>query len=251
MSDAVTQVSVIMPTLNEAGNIAALIRRTACALEGAGFGDFEIIVVDDNSADRTWEIAGQANDLGGKLKVIRRRTNHGLTASICEGIDATRFEVIVWMDCDFSHPPERIPQLLYMLGQGFDVAVNSRYTTGGGEDRVGKGGYLQRVLSWVLNWSVRFLLHPSFSDWTSGFIAVRRGVLEAVPLRGDYGEYFIDFIFRVMHRKFRVCELPYFALPRQSGESKTGTNLMQYVARGRKYFSTVFRLRIDSMIGWL
>jgi dolichol-phosphate mannosyltransferase len=104
------------------------------------------------------------------------------------------------MDCDYSHPPDRIPQMLYMLAQGYDVVVNSRYTVGGGESRSGKGGTLQRWLSGALNWSVRFMLRPSFSDYTSGFVAVRREVLAEIPLRGDYGEYFVDFIFRALRR---------------------------------------------------
>jgi dolichol-phosphate mannosyltransferase len=108
---------------------------------------------------------------------------------------------------------------------------------------------MQRFLSTALNWSVRFLLQASFSDYTSGFIAVRRPVLEALPLRGDYGEYFVDFIFRALRRKYKVCELPYFAMPRRSGESKTGTTLRQYLRRGRKYIWTVLRLRWDALLG--
>ena len=100
------------------------------------------------------------------------------------------------MDCDFSHPPEKIPQMLYMIAQGYDVVVNSRYVVGGGEDRGGKGGASQLVLSRLLNWGTRFMLKPSFSDYTSGFVAVRRHVLQEFELRGDYGEYFIDFIYQ-------------------------------------------------------
>jgi dolichol-phosphate mannosyltransferase len=154
------------------------------------------------------------------------------------------------MDSDFSHPPEKIPQLLYMLDQGFDVVVNSRYVVGGGEDRSGKGGALQLILSRLLNWGIRFMLKPSFSDYTSGFVAVRRPVLRAFDLRGDYGEYFIDFIYRVIRsRKFRVCELPYIAPPRRSGSSKTGSTLGQYLRRGWKYVLTVMRLRLGVAAG--
>ena len=87
---------------------------------------------------------------------------------------------------------------------------------------------------------------PETSDFTSGFVATRRAVLDEYELTGDYGEYFIDFIFRVLQgRKFRVCELPYVAPPRRSGESKTGTSLAQYMKRGRKYLWTVVRLRLS------
>jgi dolichol-phosphate mannosyltransferase len=244
-------VSVIMPTLNEAGNIVSLIRCTVDVLQKAGVDEIEIIVVDDDSPDRTWEIASQIVYSPARVEVIRRMENHGLAASLSAGIEAARYNVIVWLDCDFSHPPECIPQMLYMLDQGFDVVVNSRYVVGGGEDRIGKGGALQRLLSLLLNWSVRFFLDASFADYTSGFVAVRREVLQEIPLRGDYGEYFVDFIFRTVHKKYRVCELPYMAMPRRSGESKTGTNLLQYLRRGRKYAGTIARLRLATLLGRL
>ncbi len=239
-------VSVLMPTYNEAGNIEDLIRETARVLEEAGIPDYELIVVDDDSPDGTWEKASavQGVDLA-RIRVIRRMQDHGLTASLREGIQAARHEVVVWMDCDFSHPPDKIPQMLYMIGQGYDVVVNSRYVIGGGEDRGGKGGASQLVLSRVLNWGTRFMLKPSFSDYTSGFVAVRRPVLEEFELRGDYGEYFIDFIYRVIRsRRLRVCELPYVAPPRRTGTSKTGTTMGQYLGRGTKYMWTVIRLRL-------
>lgn len=238
-----------MPTLNEAGNIADLIRQAVQAVAEAGIKDIEVLVIDDDSPDHTWEIAANVVCQEAWVRVIRRMSDHGLTTSLREGIAAAQHAVIVWMDCDFSHPPERIPQMLYMLDQGFDIAVNSRYVVGGGEDRAGKGGPLQRLLSIALNWGVRFLLYPAFSDYTSGFVAVRREVLAAIPLRGDYGEYFVDFIFRALRARYRVCELPYFALPRRSGESKTGSTLRQYARRGRKYLGTVLRLRLEVLRG--
>jgi dolichol-phosphate mannosyltransferase len=239
-------VSVIMPTYNEAGHIQDLIRDTMRSLDLAEIREYEVIVVDDDSQDLTWEQAGATAGIdGSRLSVIRRMHDHGLTASLRDGIDSARHDVVVWMDCDFSHPPEKIPQLLYMLDQGFDVVVNSRYAIGGGEDRGGKGGAIQLVLSRLLNWGIRFMLKPSFSDYTSGFVASRRKVLDEFPLRGDYGEYFIDYIYSVLQtRRFRVCELPYVAPPRRSGESKTGTSLGQYLRRGSKYLWTVAGLRL-------
>jgi dolichol-phosphate mannosyltransferase len=247
----ITGVSIIMPTLNEAGNIVSLIHCTVDALQKAGVNEIEIVVVDDDSPDRTWEIASKIVCPPAHIEVIRRMENHGLTASLTAGIEAARYNGIVWLDCDFSHPPERIPQILTMLDQGFDVAVNSRYVRGGGENRIGKGGAAQRSMSLLFNWMMRFFLVPSFADYTSGFVAVRKEVLQEIPLRGDYGEYFVDFIYRSLRKKYRVCELPYMAMPRRSGESKTGTNLLQYLRRGRKYVDTIARLRLATLLGKL
>jgi dolichol-phosphate mannosyltransferase len=247
----ISGVSVLLPTLNEAGNIANLIQSTVAALKKAGITEIQIIVVDDDSPDRTWEIASSVVYPPAQVEVIRRMENHGLTASLSAGIEAARQDVIVWMDCDFSHPPEHIPQMLYMLEQGFDVVVNSRYVVGGGEDRSGEWGATQMFLSLSLNWFTRFFLDAAFADYTSGFVAVRKKVMQEIQLRGDYGEYFVDFIFRTLRKKYRVCELPYMAMPRRSGESKTGTNLYQFLRRGRKYINTVVRLRLAALTGRL
>lgn len=242
-------VSVILPTLNEAGNIGDLIRLTARVLQETGIPRVEILVVDDDSPDLTWEVADQVQCPPVEVRVLRRMAAHGLTKSLQAGIDAACQDVIVWLDCDFSHPPEYIPQLLFMIEQGFDIVVNSRYTIGGSEVREGKGGFIQLALSRLLNWGVRFLLNPAFSDYTSGFVAVRRPVLMGLHLQGDYGEYFVDFVFRALRAGYRVCELPFIAPPRRSGESKTGRRMSDYLWRGRKYIWAVLKLRWNVLCG--
>lgn len=242
---AVRSVSIVMPTYNEAGNISRLIVETVRFVKQSGVEDIEVIVVDDDSPDLTWKLAEETACPDAQVRVIRRMRDHGLTASLNEGIAAARKEVVVWLDCDFSQPPDKIPQMLSKIGQGFDVAVNSRYMPGGGEARSGRGGELQLLLSRRLNAVLRFLLQPSFHDYTSGFVAVRRGVFNDMKLRGDYGEYFIDFIYRVLRdNRYQVAELPYIMQPRFSGESKTGSNLFQFMKRGRKYLNTIIRLRL-------
>ena len=250
--NSIKSVTVIMPTFNEVGNIKDLIIQSIESIKRCGVDSIEIIVVDDDSPDRTWEVASQINSPDATIKIIRRQENPGLTNSLNEGIEQATKEVIVWLDCDFSHPPNKIPQLLFMLGQGYDVAVNSRYTIGAGEDREGKGGLMQLFLSRLLNWSIRFLLFPSFSDYTSGFVAVKRKVFDELKLQGDYGEYFVDFIFRILKKeKYLVCELPFVAPPRKTGESKTGNNIYDYFMRGRKYIFTVMKLRALSLLSKL
>lgn len=237
-------VSVIMPTYNEAGNIADLMRSAVENVRQTGIRDIELLIADDDSPDLTWQIAAATPIPGVTVKVLRRLENHGLTASLNDAIDAADNDVIIWFDCDFSQPPERIPQLLEKISAGYDVAVNSRYLPGGGENRCGDGSALHLFLSKYLNYSLRHLLDPAFTDYTSGFIAVRRQVFQSLRLRGDYGEYFIDFIFRVLlEGRFSVIELPYVMQPRRSGVSKTGTNLLHYLSRGRKYLTTILALR--------
>lgn len=247
---SINSVTIVMPTFNESGNVADLITESVLHVRAFGVFDIEVIVVDDDSPDQTWRIAQETKCNDAEIRVIRRMKDHGLTASINEGISAARKEVVVWFDCDFSQPPDRIPQLLFMINQGFDVVVNSRYVLGGGEARSGKGGSLQLFLSRHLNSLLRLLLNSSFYDYTSGFVAVRKNVFNDMRLTGDYGEYFIDFIYRVLRdKRYRVCELPYMMQPRRSGQSKTGSNIFQFMKRGRKYIWAILRLRTSQLTG--
>jgi dolichol-phosphate mannosyltransferase len=233
-----------MPTYNEAGNVADLMREAVSNVSKCGFKEIEVIVADDNSPDLTWQIAAATEITGVTVTVLRRMENHGLTASLNDAITSAKNDIIIWFDCDFSQPPDRIPQLLEKIREGFDVAVNSRYLPGGGENRSGDGSALHLFLSRSLNNFLRHFLDPSFTDYTSGFIAARREVFQDISLRGDYGEYFIDLIFRILlEKRFSVVELPYVMQPRRSGVSKTGTNLLHFLRRGRKYIATVIELR--------
>ncbi len=168
--------------------------------------------------------------------------------SILEGVKKSEGEIIVWLDCDFSHPPRYIPQIVSCVLLGWDIVVNSRYVVGGEDVREGKGTWLQRVLSWILNRITWLLLGTSFKDYTSGFIAVKADVVNSLGLRGDYGEYFIDFIYRAMEKNEKILELPYKNEPRLAGESKTGSNLFDYAKLGIQYILTLVTLRIKGQL---
>src|SRR6476469_8599611 len=89
-------VSLVMPTFNEADNIADLMRDCVSAVQRAGVPKVEVIVVDDDSPDLTWQVAGGVECAGADVRVIRRLRDHGLTASLNEGIAAARHEVVIW-----------------------------------------------------------------------------------------------------------------------------------------------------------
>lgn len=229
-------VSIVLPTFNERGNIGPLILEINKRIRG----DREIIVVDDDSPDGT---ASEVKSLVSRkklknVKVVVRKKNHGLTASIWEGIVKSHGDVIVWMDCDFSHPPALIPKLLDQIGKGYDIAVASRFMKGGGFKKNIQGEsetMSQVILSRLMNYSIQILLDGGFKDYTSGFIAIRRKVFSDIKLSGDYGEYFIDLITRAILLGYKFVEVPFVNLPRKFGESKTGTALGPLLKRGIKY----------------
>ena len=235
---SIGKVSVILPTYNEVGNSVEL----CDALHRAIPHDMEAIVVDDNSPDGTSIAVRRAIDAGRNdwLKLETRLRDRGLRKSIWRGVELATGDIVVWLDCDFSMPPAVVPQLLTKIEEGYDVAVGSRFVNGGSHKRGVRMGsqkesWVVIALSRLLNITLRIFLSPRFYDWTSGFIAVRTEVVRRIGLRGDYGEYFMDFMERVILLGYRFVEVPYVCVPRKSGETKTAPTFQALLKRGSKY----------------
>ena len=236
----IQKVSVILPTYNEAGNIIPLI----AAIDREISHEKEIIVVDDNSPDRTWKLVQRHIDAGhSHVRLERRMTDRGLTKSIRHGIECATGDTIVWMDCDFSMPPEKIPALLRKIEEGYDIAVGSRFAPGGSQKKAeGEESALAIGLSTALNTFTRWSLHRWFYDYTSGFIAIRRRVFDDIRLTGDYGDYFMDLMYRAILLGYSFIEIPYTCVPRREGESKTGADIASLAKNGSQYFRMIARL---------
>lgn len=250
--------SLVLPTYQERDNIGPLLDGCGAVLEGR---DYELLVIDDDSPDGTAEVAARRAASDPRVRVIVRREERGLTSAIRRGVAEARCELVGWMDTDGSMEPRYLPELLVLVDGGdADVVVGSRFVAGGGikgqrggakiswlaTSRNLKGtedSLVAVIFSYFGNWLLERVLTPSFHDWTSGFIVSRREVLEAIPLEGDYGEYFLAFIYRALGSGRRVREVPYVIVPRLHGTSKTGENVLEYLARGRQYLSMAARVR--------
>lgn len=247
------ELSIILPTFNEAENVSRLITEINEVIKRPR----EIIVVDDNSPDGTFLIVNKLIKSGRikNLKLVVRKRDHGLRASIWEGIVKSRGDVIVWMDCDLSHPPKIIPKLLSKINNGYDIAVASRFITGGGFKKNTKDSNdsaLAVALSRIMNYCIQIILDGGFRDYTSGFIAIKRSVFKDIKLVGNYGEYFIDLMTRAILLKYKFIEVPFVNLPRKRGQSKTGTGIFKLVRRGVGYLklaANLFFLRVGYKIG--
>jgi len=235
-------VSVVLPTYDEALNIADLVDEIRNALREH---ELEILVVDDDSPDGTWRVAEEKAKTTPGLRVIRRTTERGLASAIAEGIRRARGDVVCWMDCDFSMPPAALPRLVAKLAEGYDLAVGSRYVDGGRDARLDTRSriFASRVITRLSS----LLLVRDFYDYTSGFVAARRSVFDQLALRGDYGEYFIDLVFRAHRLGFRIVEVPYECVPRRRGASKTEAGFLGFFRHGIKYLLVVARLRLESL----
>jgi len=237
------EVSVIFPTYNERENIGPLILEALKHTPDAT----EVIVVDDDSPDGTWRVVEELARTRSNVRLLRRTDKRGLASALRDGIAASRGETIVWSDCDFSMPPAKIADLLAEIAKGRDVAVGSRFVAGGGVQIVtgSNDTLLAYLMSVTLNKSIQRILGRRFKDYTSGFIAFRRRVLDKIRLRGDYGEYFIDFIYRARKLGFDVVEIPYMCVERRSGVGKTGSHFLDYLRKGWKYVWLTLKLRFS------
>ena len=230
-------VSVILPTYNEAGHIKDLINEIDDFLVSCGISG-QILIVDDDSPDLTWQVVDKLKHTKSMLTSLRRLNERGLTTALNFGIEQARGSILVWMDADFSHPPSLIPILLEPVLEGrADATIASRYIYGGADDR-DDSSPLQKLLSHTLSFLSRKLLKTNIYDVSSGFIAVQRAMLP-LPLYGYYGEYFLDLIIRLERSDARLQEVPYVCRDRRTGVSKTAPSIFRLISLGRGYLKTL------------
>lgn len=229
-------VSIIVPTYNERENISPLIAETLTHLPEA-----ELIVVDDDSPDGTWQEVQEGWGGDPRVRLIRRVGRRGLPSALADGVEAAKGEVVAWLDSDFNMPPAFLPTLVGALAAA-DVAVASRYVPGGEDGRD------SRVRVWgsrLVNLVAACLLGFAIRDYTSGLLAVRTEVFHQVPLNPycRHGDYCIDFLARVHRAGFRIREVPFRCGERRAGQTKTAPNLGQFVILGLAYLGTILKLR--------
>ncbi|MFH1481505.1 MAG: polyprenol monophosphomannose synthase [Pseudomonadota bacterium] len=227
--------SLILPTYNEHQNIGILIHRIFTVMGGA-----EVIVVDDDSPDGTWEVVQALCEKYPRLRVHRRIQERGLRSAIQAGIDMSEEPFVGWLDCDLSMPPELFVEMADRL-RSADLVVGSRYVQGGRDRRP----FWRRFSSRIINSLGRFLLGTKIRDLTSGFILCKREVLERFRLIGDYGEYFIALIFRAESAGLKIVEVPYVFEDRTHGKSKTGGHLLDFFHLGTGYVGMIMQLFLE------
>lgn len=206
-------VLVIIPTFNEAENLAAIVGRLRASQPGA-----DILVVDDNSPDGTGTIA---DDLS--IHVLHRPIKEGLGAAYLAGFDwgmKRGYDILVEMDADGSHSPEELATLLTSIASGADLVLGSRWISGGAVVNWPKH---REWLSRGGNFYVRTMLGIPIRDATGGFRAFRRHTLEGLNLRevASQGYCFqVDMAVRAHQAGFGIVEVPITFVERVRGKSK-------------------------------
>lgn len=226
-------VSVILPTFNERGNIIPLIQSI-----NKEFAPSEIIVIDDNSPDGTFDLLLRHKKSLFNVKAVKNIPPLGLTKSIQKGINLAGQKYIAWMDADFSHPPQVLNNL-YREKNRADIVIASWLTKDGKDLRKEK---LTILRSFLINKLCQVLFGKEVTAYTSGFAMARKSVFADFKFCGDYGEYFIDFIVRNKRRGKKILEVPFYCFPRKAGISKTSPNIFVFLKRSINYLLMIFSL---------
>ena len=235
-ADQIPELSVIVPTRNEAGNIRPLLARIEDALDGI---DAEVLVVDD-SDDSTPEIALQVAARSALLIRVCARSpgqrRGGLGGAVLVGLSLAQAPVCVVMDADLQHPPELLTTLLRVSRTGADFVIASRYMEGGEDE--GLEGWFRQAASTLATQAAKRVLRPELagiSDPMSGFFLVRRSCLDLPTLDPEGFKLLLELL---AHSPLAsVVEVPYAFDVRHSGASKAS------VKEGLTYLRRLARLR--------
>lgn len=211
---------IVVPTYNEAENIP----RLAEVLFGLPLEDIHLLVVDDNSPDGTGDIAEQLSRVyGGLINVLHRAGKKGLGSAYIEGFNQAiklGAHQVVQMDADFSHPPEKIPELIEGLLHA-DMAMGSRYIPGGQLDE--KWPLWRKGLSTFGNLYAKSILQLPVKDATGGFRAWRRETLLGMPLervRSNGYAFQVEMVYVAHRLGYSFTEVPFYFADRRWGTSK-------------------------------
>ena len=208
-------VVVCLPTYNERENLEPMLR----ALGDKGV---HVLVIDDNSPDGTGQLADRLAQELDYVNVLHRPVKQGLGPAYLAGFRralADGAELVLEMDCDFSHDPADVPRLVAAADDA-DVVLGSRYVSGGG---VRNWGLVRRFISAGGSWYARVLLGTRVRDLTGGFKCYRRLVLETIDLDAVHSKGYafqIETTYRALRAGFRVVEVPITFVDREDGTSK-------------------------------
>ncbi|NMG19372.1 glycosyltransferase [Brasilonema bromeliae] len=230
--------SLVIPTYKEAANIQKIVSILTNLLDEYIPGKYELIVVDDDSPDGTWNIAQSLMTEYPQLRVMRRQGERGLSSAVIRGWQAATGNILGVIDADLQHPPHVLLQLLQAIEEGADLAVASRHIEGGG---VSSWSFVRRLLSrgaQLLGLIILPGVLSRVSDPMSGYFMLRRHCIVGKTLNPVGYKILLETIGRGNVGK--IAEVGYVFSERKEGESKV--TWKQYV----DYIHHLIRLRVST-----
>lgn len=225
-----TSISIILSTYNEKLAIEDTIRELIKHIENV-----EIVVVDDNSPDGTFEILKKIDYP--KLKIFSRKKTKGLASAFLLGMINSNGSIIGWLDSNMGSLAKKFPEMISNLSNS-DIVLLSRYVDGGGDER----NFVRVISSKIVNHFARFILRSKIRDLTSGVFVMKRDVLlDVVPIATGHGEFFVEFLHKAELKKNKILEIPYLHPVDIEGNSKSFPNLYKFMLFGFFYVLRLFQ----------
>lgn len=210
-------VSVIIPCHNEANNIERLLSGLLRVLHERGI-DAEIIVVDDNSSDKTTEEVRRKVAAHECIKLVERRDGKcGVGRTLKAGFSCASGDIVITMDGDLSHDPADIPRFLHEIEAGADLVIGSRYGDVGGEAHMPAS---RKLLSGGYSRLARLLFRTKLTDLTSGYRAIRKDALDKLHPTSNGFAIHAEIHLKALNSRLRVTQVPIVYHRRLSGSSK-------------------------------
>jgi dolichol-phosphate mannosyltransferase len=223
------EVSIILSTYNEATAIEDTINQIFKNLDNV-----EIILVDDNSTDGTFDKVIKMNNPNIKAY---SRTTRGLASAFLLGLINSSSNIIGWLDSNMGNLAKRLPEMKKQLEKN-DLVILSRYVDGGSDQR----SRLRILSSELINFFCRIILSNKIKDYTSSIFLMKRDVLlSVVPISMGHGEFFIEFLYKAINTDKKIIELPYTHPPDVEGTSKTASSSLKFIVLGFNYLIRIFQ----------
>lgn len=204
------RISVVIPTLNEEGNVRALVGRLDAAFSRARIG-YELVFIDDHSADRTRDILRNlAEDY--PVSVYLKQGARGKAQSLLEGFAQARYELVGMIDADLQYPPEAIPEMIEKIQSGFDVVVVSR--------RERHVSFVRKVFSKTFAFLFVRLLHGFNFDVQAGLKVFRKSVIREIKIKPTPWTFDLEFLVRARHAGYSITSIDIVFDERTAGVSK-------------------------------
>jgi len=218
------KLALIVPTLNEAGNIESLMRQVQDALEPLDL-NYELIVVDDGSSDGTPEFVKAWSRSDRRVRLVSRHNQRGLAGAVIHGWQHSDAGLLGVIDADLQHPPQLLPDLLAAIAEGCDIAIASRYAA---KDGVRDWNPVRAAISRMSTWATLPLQRRDLriKDPMSGFFVVRRTAIDGLCFETKGFKLLLEILVRGRIRTAR--EIPFRFGVRHAGKSKAGAAVAFY-----------------------
>lgn len=222
--------TIILSTFNEELAIKDTINEILFHIQNV-----EIVIVDDNSKDNTYEIIKKFESPN--IKVFSRKKTKGLASAFLLGLIHSSGDIIGWVDSNMTKVVKLFPKMIDEL-ENNDIVILSRFIDNGKDER----NIVRKYASFLLNKITKSILRSRINDLSSGiFVMHRRVLLDVVPIASGHGEFMIEFLHNAEKKNNRIKEIPYTQPIDEEGNSKSYPNLFKFLALGFFYFVRILQ----------